>query len=196
MVEVICKLSGLRFEAATKRTQVHPGIAGWKKYANKNGWYARCLEAIEHGRTKGLQTIEEFDALLERAEQGKPLEVQFAPTELPDPLSMGEALSIAKKRIDAHPEFAASIWHKGDRLYIKKGAVECGYCCYVDGKFGVCLKHNRDEILELLGNLFGASITQPHHAQENPERAALVALHGEWAVADAEADVARENWDI
>lgn len=197
MVEIICKLSGLKFEAANRRSSVHPDIAGWKQYANKRNWYGRCMEALEYGKANGLQTIAEFNALLERAEAGKPLKIEAAPDILPDPLSIGQALTIAKKRIDISPEFSAQIWHKGDRLYIKKGTIECGYCCLVDGKFGICLKHHRDEIVGLLGNLFGAILLSPQYPDvDDPERAALVARYGEAAVADAEDDVARENWDI
>ncbi|HEY9657616.1 MAG TPA: hypothetical protein V6C65_04065 [Allocoleopsis sp.] len=202
MVEVICKLSGLKFEAPTKRSQVHPEIAGWKQYANKNGWYMRCLEAIEYGKSKGFQAIEEFEAVLNRAEHNKPLEEKESPVTPEGAISIGEALAIALIRVNNSPDFAGNIWHKGDRLYIKttKGA-ECGYCCRVktDGepdRFGFVLKQHRDEIRELLGDVFGKELTPAFVFREDPERAALVARYGEFEVADAEADVARENWDI
>ena len=74
MVEVTCKFSKIKFEAATKRTQVHPAIATWKQEANKRGWYSRFFEAIEFGLSKGFDSVNQFEEVLQKASCDEPLE--------------------------------------------------------------------------------------------------------------------------
>lgn len=80
-VTVTCKFTKLQFEAATKRTQVHPDIAWWKQQANKKGWYSRFFEAIEYGVSKEFKTLEEFEAILEKAQNDEPFEIIKEPVQ-------------------------------------------------------------------------------------------------------------------
>ncbi len=80
-VTITCKFTKIKFEASSKRTQVHPDIAWWKQKANQKGWYLRFFEAIEYGVTQEFNTIEQFEEVLEKAQNNEPFEVVEQPEE-------------------------------------------------------------------------------------------------------------------
>jgi len=66
MVEIICSESGIKFEAATRRTKQHPLIAAAKAKANKDSKYRELNEALAAVRKSGgYETIEQFMALVD-----------------------------------------------------------------------------------------------------------------------------------
>ena len=61
MVKIICKESGIEFEAATKRTQQHPLVAAIKQQGNENGTYREVNNALMAVRKAGgYTTIEQY----------------------------------------------------------------------------------------------------------------------------------------
>lgn len=72
MVEITCNESGIKFEAATRRTKQHPLIADAKAKANKDKMYSQLNDALATVRREGgYTTIEEFMARVNAIMRGE-----------------------------------------------------------------------------------------------------------------------------
>lgn len=73
MVRVVCKESGIEFEADSKRTQQHPLVAAIKQDGNKNGTYRQVNEALTKVRKEGgYTTIDEYISRVRAIVDGVP----------------------------------------------------------------------------------------------------------------------------
>jgi hypothetical protein len=73
MVEIICKRSGLLFEAENRRKSVHPGISCYTTHKDLDVRYA-AIAVIERGKTEGWSTIEQFVEAIEKGEKESEVE--------------------------------------------------------------------------------------------------------------------------
>lgn len=71
MVEIICKRSGLTFEAENRRKSVHPQISRYTTHNDMDLRYA-AISVIERGKAEGWATIEQFIAEIEKGEEKEP----------------------------------------------------------------------------------------------------------------------------
>lgn len=60
MVKVICKHSGIEFEARTKRTTQHPQVAAIKQQATRYNVHDKAMEAIDEASTMEWSNINDF----------------------------------------------------------------------------------------------------------------------------------------
>lgn len=65
MIEIICKRSGLIFEAENRRKSVHPQISRYTTHNDQEIRYA-AISVIERGKAEGWNTIEQFIAEIEK----------------------------------------------------------------------------------------------------------------------------------
>lgn len=119
--QIVCKFSKIRFEAATKRTQVHPKIAAWKQEANKRGWYRRFFEAIEYGLANKFETIEQFEEILGKAQKDELFEPVKSQTEVVEEEAEHQLKSEATITFVTGKHLGSIgtvIEHKGQQLFV------------------------------------------------------------------------------
>lgn len=98
MVEVVCKESGITFEASSKRTQQHPRIAALKQQGNKDGTYREVNDALmKVKKAGGYTTIDEFMALVEDFMNGKKQERRTADARIAEQRAKDRADDEARK---------------------------------------------------------------------------------------------------
>lgn len=128
MIEIICKKSGLKFEAADRRTQIHPKILGYIKHENHDIRY-QAISLIERGKAEGWHTIEKFEA-----------EIQLAltnPTKQKRPTFNFEGAWVAKitgssEQYRFTREFLVEVDTEGNNkrfVFEGDGVYECCYAC-------------------------------------------------------------------
>jgi len=68
MVEIICSESGVKFEAETRRTKIHPEISQRKRAADKDGSYRELFKAFSFARkaNESYETAEDFLAVVDQ----------------------------------------------------------------------------------------------------------------------------------
>lgn len=72
MTQVTCKHSGIKFEAASKRTTQHPQVAALKNAAHAAGNYGEVMTALEVAQKRGgYETIEQYVAIVNEIAGGK-----------------------------------------------------------------------------------------------------------------------------
>lgn len=71
MVEIICKRSGLKFEAENHRMKVHPRISFYTTHKNYDIRYP-AIAVIERGKEEGWNSIEKFLEEIEKALNPEP----------------------------------------------------------------------------------------------------------------------------
>jgi hypothetical protein len=71
MVEIICKRSGLKFEAENRRKSVHPKISWYTTHRDYSIRYP-AVAVIERGKQEGWDTLEKFEAEIQKALNPEP----------------------------------------------------------------------------------------------------------------------------
>lgn len=151
MVTVVCKESGIEFEAASKRTQQHPDVAALKNAANKNGNYREVNEALSAVRKAGgYSTIEEFMVLVgnhinSKKEEQNRRSIAAAQAREKENAEI-EARKEARRKQNEHLKVHGYTWHKYDVYDVTQEVVGSEWkLISADGRF-VSVEQALDEI--------------------------------------------------